>query len=86
MLKIKNMQYKIKYCTVLGDSILAIPECTHSEIVEVATYKDLKKYIESKTDDYGNKFKEKNSFGFQFISNRGGVKISEYLPPKVKKI
>ena len=80
------MKYKIEYCTVLGDSIFSIPECTHSEIVESNTYEDLKKYIESKSDDYGNKFKEKNSFGFQFISRRGGVKVFEYLPPKIKKI
>lgn len=80
------MKIEITYCTIQSNHILAVPEPTHSEIVEVDSWKDLDKYIEKQSDLYGNRFKKDKSFGFRYISGAGGVKVKRYKPPKINKI
>ena len=79
------MKIKIKYYYIKSDHILATPEYDHKEIVEVANQEDLDNYIFKQKDDYGNKFKKKTSYGFDYISHQGGIKIKIYNP-KIKKI
>lgn len=79
------MKYKISYYYIKSDHIFAFPEYDHNEIVDVNSEEKLQNYIESKKDQYGNNFKKKTSFGFDYISNQGGVKIEKYNP-KIKKI
>lgn len=71
-----------------GAGLFAIPQPTHQEIVEVKSEAQLKKYIEAQKDQYGHnfKFKKKRRYGFDYISNQGGVKVSDYKPPRIKKI
>ncbi len=80
------MRMKIKYYSIQSDHILAIPAYSRSEIVDVKSFKELQKYIESQKDGYGHKFKKKKSFGFDYTSVAGAVKVESYKPPKVKKI
>lgn len=80
------MKKIIEYYDIKSDHILASPEFTDKEVVEVKNQKDLDRYVESKTDMSGGKFKKKSSFGFDYISSQGAVKIKDYKPPKIKKI
>jgi hypothetical protein len=85
------MNIIISYHTIESDHVLATPEFTHSEVIEALGFDDPKliKYIESKTDGYGHKFKKKKNFGFDYISRAGGVKVEEYKElekPKIKKL
>jgi len=82
------MRYEIRYHTIQSDHILAIPEFSHKEVVEATTPLKLRKYIESKKDEYGHHYKKakKPSFGFDYTSNAGGVKVKPYKPPKVRKV
>ena len=80
------MKYLIKYYEIQSDHILASPEYDRSEIIETSSSNDLKKYIESKKDQYGNNFKMKSDFGFDYISNSGAVKVSVYKEPVAKRI
>jgi hypothetical protein len=82
------MKIRIIYHTIQSDHILATPEYTHEEVVEVKGFDDPKlvNYIESKTDGYGHKFKRKKNFGFDYISQAGGVVVKEYEKPKEPKI
>lgn len=79
-------RYKINYHSIQSDHILATPEFTHSEIVEVDSDEKLQEYIESKTDGYDNHFKKEDKpfFGFDYISRTGGVKVEEYNPKIIK--
>lgn len=65
------------------DSFLGVPEHSHDEFVECKSTTALDKYIEKQKDEYGNPFKKKSSFGFQYISNQGGIKTKEL---KIKNI
>lgn len=82
------MKKIIKYYYIKSDHIFASPEYDHEEIVEVENEQKLKDYIESKKDDYGCKFEKskKKTFGFDFISKYGGVKVLDYKKPIIKKI
>lgn len=82
------MKKIIKYYYIKSDHIFASPEYDHEEIVEVENDEKLAKYIESKKDGWGNNFKKKKSFGFDFISNQGGVKVLDYIykKPIIKKV
>lgn len=80
------MKKIIKYYYIKSDHIFASPEYDHEEIVEVESDEKLTKYIESKKDGWGNNFKKKKSFGFDFISNEGGVKVLDYKNPIIKKV
>ena len=93
MFKKEKMKIRITYCNILSDHILATPEETSSEIVEVKNMNDpaLKEYIEAKKDWYGHNFKkasvkDKKTLGFDYISHAGGVKLYEYVSPKIKKL
>ncbi len=80
---------KIEYHSIQSDHILAFPEFDHSEVVEYETPRKLQRYIESKKDDWGNYYKKpdkKKSFGFDYVSRTGGVKVKPYKPTKIKKI
>lgn len=79
------MKYLIKYCNMTSDSMFAVPSLTSEEIVEAKSEEDLDKYITSKKDRYGHPFKKDKSYGFDYISKTGGVKIEKYNP-KIKKI
>lgn len=81
------MRKLIKYYSIeYGAPLFSIPKFTNSEIVEVNSEKELQKYIESKKDEYGRFFKKKKSFGFDYISTNGGIKVENYKSPKIKKI
>lgn len=85
------MKYEIRYHSIQSDHILAVPQFSHKEIVEAATPQKLRKYIESKKDEYSSPYKKadaksKKMFGFDYVSSAGGVKVKRYKPPKVKKI
>jgi len=78
-------KYEIRYHSIQSDHILAIPEFSHKEIVKT-TPKKLQKYIESKTDEYGGHYKKEKEFGFDYVSNAGGVKVKLYKEPKIKEV
>jgi len=83
------MKVKIKYYNIeYGANIFATPSFTSSEIVKCTDLNDPKliSYIENKKDLYGHKFKvsKKKFMGYNFTSNQGGVKISEYIEPNIK--
>ena len=84
------MKKTIIYCSIQSDHILAVPEETHREVIEVSSMAKLQRYIETKKDDYGHRYKKSEktckSFGFDYISIAGGVKVEDYKPPTVKKI
>lgn len=79
------MQYIIGYYSLGEGGGLSMfwPEFTHREIVDAPNEEELNKYISTKKDKWGNIFKKKKSFGFDFISKAGAVKIKAV---KVKKI
>ena len=81
----KEVKYEIRYYLIKSDHFLAIPEFSHKEIVKT-TFKNLQKYIESKKDAYCNHYKKKKSFGFDYVSNTGGVKVKLYKEPIIKRI
>jgi len=76
--------YDIEY----GAHIFATPSYTRTEIVDVENFDKLKKYIESQKDLHGCKFKKtknkEDNFGYDYISNQGGVKIKKYKKKKIK--
>jgi hypothetical protein len=78
-------KYTISYYGILSDHIFATPEYVSSEIVNAPSYDDVVKYVLGKKDLYGHPFKQKSSFGFDFISHAGAAKIEKYNP-KIKKI
>lgn len=91
------MKIKISYHSILSDHLLAVPEFTHSEIVEAKGFNDKKliKHISDKKDHYSNHFRklsdrDKDKFikmmGFDYTSHAGGVKVKEYKAPHVKKL
>ena len=84
------MKIKISYCSIKSDHILAMPELTHSEIVEAEDLGDPKlvNYITSQKDWYGHKFRKdsRKTFGFNYTSNTGVVKVEEYKEPWVKEL
>ncbi|HEC64613.1 hypothetical protein LCGC14_2575010 [marine sediment metagenome] len=84
------MKIKIIYCSILSDHVLAMPEFTHSEMVKAKGLSDPKlvNYITSQKDRYGHKFKKdsKKTFGFDYTSNQGGVKVEVYEEPHVKQL
>ncbi len=84
------MKIKISYCSIKSARVLAMPELTHSEIVEAKGFDDPKlvNYITSQKDWYGHKFKKdsKKTFGFNYISNTGGVRVERYREPRTKKL
>jgi len=88
----KTKIVKVSYHSIEnGAGIFASPSYTHNELVETEnglTDEMLINYIESKSDEYGNKFKKsKDTFmGFDYISNAGGVKVELYIPIKEKII
>lgn len=84
-------KYLVKYHYVMSDHILAVPAFHHKEVVEAASSADLRKYIEKQKDDWGFSFKKaspssKRMFGFDYTSKSGGVKVSAYKPPRIKKV
>ena len=81
------MYYKIKYYEIGYDAgLFSLPEFSHEEIVEAYNLKNVGEYILSKKDNLDNKYEKDKSFGFDYISKRGGVKIKKYKPPKIKKV
>lgn len=71
------MKIKIKYYDIPFDAgYFATPEFTSEEIVEIKNDKQLQDYIKTKRDLCGNSYKRKKSFGFDYISNQGAIKIS----------
>lgn len=84
--KIYYMKRVIEYYEIKSDHVLAIPEFVSKENVEFKNIEDLDKYIRSKKDLSGSKYKKKSSFGFDYISNQGAIKIKKYIEPKFKKI
>lgn len=79
------MKYLVRYYWIQSDHILATPEFHHEEIIECSGPREIKEYVEKQSDGWENKYKQKKSFGFDYISSQGGVKVSEYNP-KIKKI
>jgi hypothetical protein len=80
------VRYKIKYHSIQSDHILAVPQFSHSEIIECDSKVRLDTYIRSQKDEYGHHYKKGGKqFGFDYTSNAGGVKVKPYRP-KVKKI
>lgn len=73
-------KYLVKYYWIQSDHIFASPTFHHEEIIETETPQKLQEYIESQTDDYGHLYKKNNAFGFDYISNQGAVKVSDYKP------
>jgi hypothetical protein len=85
------MKYKITYCEIQSDHVFAVPTPYNSEVVDADTWEDLDKYILSKKDGYGHKYrkadkKRRTAFGFDYTSNAGAVKVTKYNNIKVKKI
>ena len=84
------MKIKIKYHEIKSDHIMATPEYDRKEFIECDGLDDPKliSYIETKKDWYGHYFKlsKKKTLGFNYISNRGGVKVEEYIEPNIKTL
>ena len=83
------MLYKVEYCTILGDHILAMPEPTEYEFIETDDFEKLIKYIEeNKKDDYGHPYKyqhkKANWHSFKFTSHAGGVRVEKYTVPEIQ--
>lgn len=78
------MKYEIEYYTIQSDHILAVPQYSHSEIVD-STLPRIRKYIRGKGYHLAKAWTKKN-FDFDFTNAWGAVKIKEYKSPKVKKI
>lgn len=73
----------IKYYYIKSDHIFAKPEYDHEEIVE-GTDKQIENYILKQKDQYGHLFKQDKSFGFNYISNQGAVKVLPYKEKIIK--
>ena len=85
------MKILVKYYNIdNGASIFAVPQFTHSEVVEVDGLNDPKliEYITNKKDFHGCNFKKKDKpfMGFDYVSNQGGVKVSLYKEPNIIKL
>lgn len=79
-------KFKVDYHGIpYGAGLFATPVYERSEFIDAANLGDLDKYILSQKDSYGNKFKKDKSFGYDYISNSGGVKVSLYNPPVFKE-
>ena len=78
--------FKIEYHLIQSNHILAIPEFSSEEFVNVDSEEKLQEYIESQKDSYGNSYTKNESFGFQYISHAGGVKVREYKKPLIKTL
>lgn len=70
------MIYKITYCDIQSSHILATPSPSSEEYVKTNDPKKLEKYILSKKDMHGHPFKKEKKYGFDYISNAGGVIVS----------
>ena len=81
------MKIRVQYFEIMSDHIFATPQYDREELVEATSLNDPKliAYIESKKDFCGNNFKksETKSYGFDYISNAGAVKVVKYIEPKV---
>jgi len=74
-------KYELQYFNLKeGSGILAEPTYSHSEFVRTIDPEKLKKYIETKREEYGHFYIENISHGYDYISNCGGVKVFEYKP------
>jgi hypothetical protein len=81
------MQYTISYYDIdHGGGLFAFPEFTRSEVVEADSRDDLVDYITKQKDLHGHHYRREKSFGFDYISNQGAVKVRVYAPPRIKKI
>lgn len=83
------MKYKIKYYYIKSDHIFATPEYDYCEVVIIKNNNKeiaLDKYIATKKDQYGFKFKKEKKSGFDYISKQGAIKIVEYKHSKLKII
>ncbi len=82
------MKYIIEYWDIGEGGGLAMffPEFTRKEIIESDTEEELNTYILKQKDKWGGEFRKKKSFGFDYISNNGAVKVKQYKEPKIKKI
>ena len=86
------MKTTIIYHAVEGfGGLFDFPKETHREVVEHSDSNALNLHIIHKLDDWGNKFekasaRDKKTFGFDYISRTGGIKVETYKPPKIKKI
>jgi hypothetical protein len=81
-----TMKFVIEYHYIQSDHIFAIPTFHHSETIECKHRGDLENYIAKQRDQYNNPFKYDKSFGFDYISARGGLKVYPYQEPKFKKV
>lgn len=83
-------QFLIEYYEVSPDAhpVFASPEFSKSEVIEAQEKKAVELYVEQCSDHMGHPYKksELKSYGFDFISKMGAVKITDYQPPKIKKI
>lgn len=81
-------RFVINYFWVQSDHICAEPTLHHTEFVE-GTLEELHDYIESREDGYENPYYKCNpetSYGFDYISNQGGVTIEDYVEPKFMQL
>lgn len=78
------MKYLIKYYDIeYGASMFASPTYTKEEIVDAKSQQDLDKYISTKKDMAGHKYREDKKFGYTHISNQGALKVSKVLIKKI---
>ena len=82
------MKIEIKFYELKSDHIFASPEYDRSEFVTAESLTDPKiaEYLATKNDWYGNTYetadkKEKDMFGFDFMSLRGAAKVVEVVEP-----
>ena len=85
------MKIQIDYHSIgHGAQFFASPEFTNTIIVEAESLEDPKliAFIESQQDHYDNNFELSPTkfMGFDYISHQGGVKVKEYIEPKVYQI
>lgn len=80
------MKYLIKYYYIKSDHMFAQPEFDHEEVIDALNEHILDDYICKQKDEYNSLFQKKLSFGFDYISNYGGIKISKYEPIKIKQL
>lgn len=75
------MLYQISYYDIeYGANMFAMPSFTRDEIVDAENKKEIHKYITEQKDLYGNPYKKatsskKKTFGFDYISHSGAVKV-----------
>lgn len=76
--KVNNMRKKIKYYEIpYGSQMFAVPEFVREEVVQFDNNAKLEKYISSKMDDTNSPYIKKDSFGFNYISRNGAIKLEE---------